>query len=696
MKRSLFSSLFPMFIFLFLVFAGCKKDEPTAPQNHLPKIESFTANPNTVLINTETTLTCIATDEDGDNLTISWSSKRGTFSNGVVGISVKWVAPSTAGRDTINVTLNDGKQTIQVKLEVVVGTISASPTLLTPSNNATEIDLSPTLTWNAASNAVSYTLQVSTSNSFSSFVYNQSGLTNTSQQLSSLSPNTTYYWRVNSINNYGTSGWSSVFSFKTLAPPQAPTLLTPANSSSDVPLSAALSWNALSNATSYSLQVSVSNSFATYFYNQSGLTTTSQIIPALGYYTKYYWRVNSTNAYGTSSWSQTWSFTIIGTAPTAPILSAPINNATNISLSPTLSWNGSTYASSYTLQVSENSSFANYVYNQSGLNTTSKLLSGLNNNTKYYWRVSATNSYGNSVFSDTWSFITILTTPILLLPVNSVISISTMPTLSWNAVSGATTYSLQVSLAGDFSSLVYNQSGISTTTHQLNGLTNSTTYYWHVSAQNNFGSSNWSSHWSFTTINAPCPGMPTVFYNGKTYNTTQIGNQCWLKENLDVGTMINDSQNTSRNSIIEKYCYGNNVENCKTYGALYQWDEAMQYISTEKAQGICPDGWHIPTLTDFQTLQNTVNNDGNTLKAIGQGKGSGAGTNTSGFSALLAGFRFNSGSYSTVLGAYTYFWSSTEYDATTAYYPTLYDDKNGILLTKSFKEYGLSVRCIKN
>ncbi len=70
MKRYFYSSLILLPIFLF--FSGCKKDEaPIAPQNYLPKIESLTANPTTVLISTEITLTCIATDEDGDNLTIT-------------------------------------------------------------------------------------------------------------------------------------------------------------------------------------------------------------------------------------------------------------------------------------------------------------------------------------------------------------------------------------------------------------------------------------------------------------------------------------------------------------------------------------------------------------------------------------------------------------------------------------------------
>lgn len=689
--------LFILLFFSILTFNSCtKEDALVTPQNRTPKIESLTANPTKVLINTETTLTCIATDEDKDNLTITWSSKRGVFPNGVVGISVRWIAPITAGTDTIIVTVNDGKQLITGKLEIIVGTISSSPTLLTPLPNANEISLTPTLSWNPVTNATSYTLQVSTSSSFSSYFYNQSGLTNTSQQISSLTPNTTYYWRVSSTNNYGTSGWSSVFSFKTLAPPQVPTLLTPANSSLDVPLTTTLSWNALSNATSYSLQVSVSNTFATLFYNQSGLTSTSQIIPALGYFTKYYWRVSATNAYGTSSWSQTWSFTIIGTAPQAPTLSTPINNATNISLSPTLSWNGSTYASSYTLQVSENSSFSNYVYNQSGVLTTSKTISGLSNNKKYFWRVRADNNYGNSAFSDSWTLMTILATPTLTSPANGATSIPTTQTLGWHEVNGALNYSLQVSLSSDFSNLVYNQSGILTTTQQLSGLTHYTTYYWRISAKNTFGSSSWSSHLSFQTVSGSCPGIATVNYAGKIYNTVQIGNQCWLKENLDVGSMIQDNQDGANNGTVEKYCYENISVNCTKYGALYQWNEAMKYVTTEKAQGICPDGWHIPSLLEYQTLLSTVNNDGNSLKAIGQGKEAGIGNNASGFSALLAGFRFNSGSYSTVFGAYTYFWSSTQNDATTAYYPTLYNDKNSILLTKSYKEYGLSIRCLKN
>ncbi len=87
---------------------------------------------------------------------------------------------------------------------------------------------------------------------------------------------------------------------------------------------------------------------------------------------------------------------------------------------------------------------------------------------------------------------------------------------------------------------------------------------------------------------APCP--QEVKYAGRTYNTVQIGSQCWLKNNLNIGRMIEDSTKQNNNTIIEKYCYYNSEVNCKTYGGLYRWDEAMQYSTTEGAQGICPEG----------------------------------------------------------------------------------------------------------
>jgi uncharacterized protein (TIGR02145 family) len=190
-----------------------------------------------------------------------------------------------------------------------------------------------------------------------------------------------------------------------------------------------------------------------------------------------------------------------------------------------------------------------------------------------------------------------------------------------------------------------------------------------------------------------------IYYADKIYNTVTIGTQIWLQENLNVGTMINsasEADSMRNNGIIEKYCYDNDTTNCTTYGGLYQWNEAMQYITTAGAQGICPAGWHIPTDVEFATLSTTVGGDGNALKAIGQGTTAGAGTNASGFSALLAGYRYYNGGTFSTLGSYSYFWRSIEFDASNATNIYLTGSDSSFNVNGSSKEDGFSVRCLKN
>ena len=188
----------------------------------------------------------------------------------------------------------------------------------------------------------------------------------------------------------------------------------------------------------------------------------------------------------------------------------------------------------------------------------------------------------------------------------------------------------------------------------------------------------------------------TVDYAGKIYNTVLIGGQCWLKENLDVGTMIDSTLDATNNGVIEKYCYNDDPANCNIYGGLYMWNEAMQYSTTPGVQGICPPGWHIPTNGEFQTLSTTVGGDGNALKAIGQGTGGGEGTNTSGFSALLAGYRWINSIRFRELGYTTHFWSSTESNSTNGVDRDLSRSVSTFGQNSNNKVAGLSVRCLKD
>ena len=194
---------------------------------------------------------------------------------------------------------------------------------------------------------------------------------------------------------------------------------------------------------------------------------------------------------------------------------------------------------------------------------------------------------------------------------------------------------------------------------------------------------------------SPIDDASTVTYSGKVYHSVKIGNQTWLKENLNVGVMIDSMQNPSNNGTIEKYCYRNDTANCTKYGGLYQWNEAMAYDTIERVKGICPTGWHIPTRAELDTLAAAVHNNGNSLKAVGEGTGSGAGTDSSGFSAVLAGGRYGN-DYFDGLGYGAYFWSSTEITAPFVYNVFLWSTYSGISMDGNLKGLGFSIRCLKD
>jgi uncharacterized protein (TIGR02145 family) len=202
-----------------------------------------------------------------------------------------------------------------------------------------------------------------------------------------------------------------------------------------------------------------------------------------------------------------------------------------------------------------------------------------------------------------------------------------------------------------------------------------------------------------------CYGILNVNYEGQVYNTVAIGTQCWLKENLNVGTRINISQNQTNNNIKEKYCYNNDTNMCAIYGGLYQWDEVMQYTSTPGAQGICPAGWHIPTNSEFSLLSNYLGGNmvsGGALKEAGythwQQPNAGA-TNSSNFTALAAGFVYVDSfavEHSQELGRWNGLRCSNDYDANQAWDWALVHYAPYFWSPIQDKIFGLSVRCLKN
>ena len=199
-------------------------------------------------------------------------------------------------------------------------------------------------------------------------------------------------------------------------------------------------------------------------------------------------------------------------------------------------------------------------------------------------------------------------------------------------------------------------------------------------------------------IGTPCGGESEIEYEGIDYQIIEISNRCWFAENLNIGVRINGSVTQTDNSTIEKYCYNDNEDSCTVYGGLYQWDEAMQYVKTDSAQGICPSGWHVASYNEYTTLGVCIggmDNAGGKLKEVGFTHWTTPNTgaiNSYGFTALAGGLYTYSFLY--VREKIT-MWTSTE-AATLA--TIMIIDHNASKLDDGnwAKTIGGSVRCIKD
>jgi uncharacterized protein (TIGR02145 family) len=154
-----------------------------------------------------------------------------------------------------------------------------------------------------------------------------------------------------------------------------------------------------------------------------------------------------------------------------------------------------------------------------------------------------------------------------------------------------------------------------------------------------------------------CGGIFVDPRDGQKYTSVCIGDQTWMAQNLNY-----DAPGSSR-------CYNDDTANCSIYGKLYDWPTLMQGASSSTAspsgvQGVCPKGWHVPSLNEFDTLINTLG--GNAAASIAMKSTSSlwpspnpGATNSSGFSALPASFGFADGQFFG-LGGYSYFWTATQ------------------------------------
>ncbi|MFH1050690.1 MAG: FISUMP domain-containing protein [bacterium] len=188
--------------------------------------------------------------------------------------------------------------------------------------------------------------------------------------------------------------------------------------------------------------------------------------------------------------------------------------------------------------------------------------------------------------------------------------------------------------------------------------------------------------------------------DGQTYRTVVIGTQVWMAENLNIGEIIPSTKagaEMSDNGVIEKYCWDNDIGNCDGVGGkmkrggFYEWEEAMQFWSgqpTLPVRGICPEGWHIPSNTEWNEFFAYLGNTNPYTKMLEGGE--------SGFDALLTGYRCTMyGTFresSMYADTRTYFWTSEQTDLANA--PIIELGVGSLSAFSFLKSVGLCIRCL--
>lgn len=351
---------------------------------------------------------------------------------------------------------------------------------------------------------------------------------------------------------------------------------------------------------------------------------------------------------------------------------------------------------------SSNPSIAdNSVQSGSGTGTFDCEITGLNQNTKYYFKAYAMNSVGIG-YGEEKSFTTlgggggglptVNTASVSNITQNSATSggnVTDQGSSSVTAKGVCWSTSPNPTLSN---SHTIDGSGAGSFTSNITGLTANTTYYVKAYATNSSGSA-YGNQVNFTTQGGSspgCQGVTIVNYHGQIYNTIEIGDQCWLKENLNYQTG-------------NSWCYDNDPSNCATYGRLYDWGTIMNGASSSNSvpsgvQGICPSGWHLPSDNEWTILTDFLGGEvvaGDKMKSQNGWSNNGNGNNSSGFTALPGGYRDHNGFFKNLTWTNSLL-STTEYSSTNVWLRFLYSAGGDIGRIHDSKIHGCSVRCLKD
>lgn len=218
-----------------------------------------------------------------------------------------------------------------------------------------------------------------------------------------------------------TNGNVTVTDVEPLSPPN---LTSPPNGATNVSRNPNLSWQQVTGATKYNMQVALDAGFSQLVVDQTNIPNTHFGVAGLDYETNYFWRVNAENEEQTSNWSTVWNFTTIvdpgdpgdpgdPEVPAQVTLAYPFDGQTfqleESEKMVNLGWHSVIDKNPlYQLDIATDQNFSNIVYTNNQLTDTFYVFTNIANNQVYYWRVRASNSEGWGEYSDVWNFSTLI------------------------------------------------------------------------------------------------------------------------------------------------------------------------------------------------------------------------------------------------------------------------------------------------
>ena len=378
----------------------------------------------------------------------------------------------------------------------------SAPTLLGPENLSTGLTGSINLKWSKPENAKEYRVQISKDAAFTTKQFDLYNIPTESFEITNLEAGTTFYWRVNSSNEGGSSAFSEAWKFETLKGPDTPKLISPSDGQSEMNTSFKLVWDKVLGADSYRIQVSTTRDFTQKTVDLANIHDNQFQLENLAEGKTYFWRVRATNLAGNSSYSATWSFStkISLLAPSAPTLLSPESGTLVNAVQIPLEWYSVENAEKYEIQISTFSNFSQGIAYQNSNLASNKVLVNLDPDKIYFWRVRAINQAGTSPYSQIWSLntkpIPPLDSPILLSPKNGVIINENKVEFIWGTVQEATSYNLQIATELGFNNIIVNKSNLQVTNTNIDNFQTGT-FYWRVIATGNRPQSQ-SEVWSLT------------------------------------------------------------------------------------------------------------------------------------------------------------------------------------------------------